>query len=395
MITDTLTVIGEVSVTPPDRRLRYRLRDARQEVWLEGAQALAGVDGDPSTFTLTLSIPDALVGAMQLELDATLAQASMPIFRQPRLLTPFPGVQVQLNGIARTARAQVRLPISPSRSWLPLYGLPRHLWIGLDEARPAPTFTPHQRQIIIAPVEAYRALFRGEDAAAFDASLQALRIALQQKPHTLSATITALPISDFTEVLRANVSYLATPDAEGVRWITMFTQEIQPVTANALTYVYQGLSRDGRYFIAGFVPLTNTALPTTPTPLTRDAIRMDYAAYLRQVESTLQINAEQFVPSLAVLDGMFSSLRLEADFSLEQAHSATVRTTDWLNVRVGPSLAARIFERLAPNQAVEVLALSEDGEWARVRLVNGREGWVSAQYLTPRAALSTLPIFTP
>ncbi|MCS7087090.1 MAG: SH3 domain-containing protein [Thermoflexales bacterium] len=395
VVTETLVIIGETNLTPPDRTLRYRLRDSRGTVWLEGTQRLNGESGDPSTFSVTLTLPDALVGPVQIELSTTLALTAVPLRRAPRIAAPLPGLQLQLSGVARVAVGQVRPPLLPSRSWLPLYGLPRHIWIGLDEAEAAPAFTPYQRQLIIVPVPAYRELFGGEDTAMFDAAIQALNAAIRDRSDERSRALDVLPVSGYVDTMRASVSYLSAPAAEGVRWVTMFTQDIRSVAPYSLTYVYQGLTRDARYFIAAFIPVTNTALPLTPTVLMREAIRADYSAYLRQVEAVLEANVDAFTPPLESLDAMIASLRLDAELVLSDPQVAIVSATDWLNVRAGPGTNHRVITRLAPEQQAEALALSPRGDWARIRLAGGVEGWASVEYLVPKTALVGLPTESP
>jgi SH3 domain protein len=49
-------------------------------------------------------------------------------------------------------------------------------------------------------------------------------------------------------------------------------------------------------------------------------------------------------------------------------------------MRAGRGIEYKVVEVLESGQEVE--AFSIDGEWANVRLQNGKEGWVSAKYLT-------------
>jgi uncharacterized protein YgiM (DUF1202 family) len=58
-------------------------------------------------------------------------------------------------------------------------------------------------------------------------------------------------------------------------------------------------------------------------------------------------------------------------------------TASTLNVRAAPSTSAdRLLDRTLRNKA----AVTEEcraGDWSRVRLVDGRSGWVANQYLAP------------
>ncbi len=51
-----------------------------------------------------------------------------------------------------------------------------------------------------------------------------------------------------------------------------------------------------------------------------------------------------------------------------------------INVRSGPSLENRILAMVPVNQAVKVM--EAQGEWVRVQMENGTEGWTQSRYLT-------------
>ena len=52
-----------------------------------------------------------------------------------------------------------------------------------------------------------------------------------------------------------------------------------------------------------------------------------------------------------------------------------------ITFRTQPSTRGEILRNLSSGTAVEVLEMPAEGEWARVRLGSGREGWVRKQYL--------------
>ena len=52
-----------------------------------------------------------------------------------------------------------------------------------------------------------------------------------------------------------------------------------------------------------------------------------------------------------------------------------------ITFRTQPSTRGEILRNLSTGTAVEVLEMPTEGEWARVRIGSGREGWVRKQYL--------------
>ena len=66
-----------------------------------------------------------------------------------------------------------------------------------------------------------------------------------------------------------------------------------------------------------------------------------------------------------------------------QAAEIGVVTSDPLNFRAGPSTDATVLDQLTEGSQVEILERSPDGQWLRVRIPRGLEGWVSAKFVAP------------
>jgi len=60
---------------------------------------------------------------------------------------------------------------------------------------------------------------------------------------------------------------------------------------------------------------------------------------------------------------------------------AVVRAIMNVNVRVGPSLDYGVMIAIPNNTEVQVMRRSNDREWIRVKLRDGREGWIFGQLL--------------
>lgn len=73
----------------------------------------------------------------------------------------------------------------------------------------------------------------------------------------------------------------------------------------------------------------------------------------------------------------------------EQSRAATTfYVTDDLSIpmRSGPTQAYRIIGWPKAGTALVLLAESDDGKWAQVRLPSGKEGWVNRRYVTAEPA---------
>ena len=70
-----------------------------------------------------------------------------------------------------------------------------------------------------------------------------------------------LPLSNEGQLLHAQVQYLAFKNGEGVRFLTQLSQGMVPVNNNELIYTFQGLTSDGKHYVAAILPVTNPELP--------------------------------------------------------------------------------------------------------------------------------------
>ncbi len=66
------------------------------------------------------------------------------------------------------------------------------------------------------------------------------------------------------------------------------------------------------------------------------------------------------------------------------AQSGTV-TADSLNVRSSTNTSAEVITKVANGTELEIIA--SDGAWYKVKLSDGKEGYVSAQYVTPKQSV--------
>ncbi len=65
---------------------------------------------------------------------------------------------------------------------------------------------------------------------------------------------------------------------------------------------------------------------------------------------------------------------------------------DPLNFRAGPALDYEIIDTLPKGTRLELLARNQPGDWLHVRLDNGQEGWVYAEYVYTTIDITVLQI---
>jgi CRP-like cAMP-binding protein/uncharacterized protein YraI len=70
-------------------------------------------------------------------------------------------------------------------------------------------------------------------------------------------------------------------------------------------------------------------------------------------------------------------------------------TGDGLQLRVGPGAAYEVMASLAEGDEVDVLGRDEVGDWVKVSLDSGEEGWVAAEFVDVGGSLKVVPVITP
>jgi uncharacterized protein YgiM (DUF1202 family) len=114
---------------------------------------------------------------------------------------------------------------------------------------------------------------------------------------------------------------------------------------------------------SGFIPPAQPAIELTPT--TTPGIEATTEVTTEATQEALEATPEITV---SPTDGITTQI-------------GTIRSDDNVNLREGPGTSFATISTILPGDLVEVLGSSEDGEWTNIRLTNGVEGWVSADFV--------------
>jgi hypothetical protein len=99
-----------------------------------------------------------------------------------------------------------------------------------------------------------------------------------------------------------------------VRYLTQFDQAPLPVNNHELIYTYQGLTSDGKYYVAAVLPVNLASLPADEKVDEQDQPKFvnGFLQYLDKVVGTLnQQPASAFTPDLNSLDKMVQSIEIK------------------------------------------------------------------------------------
>jgi heat shock protein HslJ len=125
----------------------------------------------------------------------------------------------------------------------------------------------------------------------------------------VASALPFLPVFPAAQVIRALASYVDTPFLQGIRYVTVYRQDVSPFVGSEFLYTFQGISFNGAYYVSAIFRL-NTALfpPDIPADFNMDTFNQQFADYLAQSIATLNAAApDDFTPSLATLDAVVQS----------------------------------------------------------------------------------------
>jgi hypothetical protein len=122
-----------------------------------------------------------------------------------------------------------------------------------------------------------------------------------------------LPLFNSAQVMHAQMQYVDFKSGKGVRFLTQYSQGIYPINNVRLFYTFQGLTSDGKYYIAAILPVTNPDLPATSQVSGKQAEGLqDYPGYISKLVTLLdQKSADSFTPGLDKLDALIRSLEVK------------------------------------------------------------------------------------
>ncbi|HEY3311631.1 MAG TPA: hypothetical protein VGK00_08335 [Anaerolineales bacterium] len=164
-----------------------------------------------------------------------------------------------------------------------------------------------QAQIFIYPVRELGQV--NEGAGTIVAALQSMLATPQESAH-----MPFLPLFNASQVLHAQVQTLDFKNGKGLRYLTQFDQAPLPVNNHELIYTYQGLSSDGKYYVAAVLPVNHPSLPANERVSGNEPpeFRSDFPAYLANVTKSLNEQpANTFIPDLTKLDAMLASMEIK------------------------------------------------------------------------------------
>jgi len=221
-----------------------------------------------------------------------------------------------------TLAEEPKLTLQDVGDGIPVDVGPAHSCFRLEDKRPLPALAEGPRYFF--PAESFVCAIPLHDPSVEDfgaaypflvSAVATLTKMLRERPSTPEGR-RYLPDQPTIEAGHSVVSrfgYLDFRSGAGILYLTQYSQEMtpNPVNNEELTLVFQGLTRDGRYYLAARLAITHPSLPRG-IDFTDDIERDTAFRYLRKGEEDLEGFAEgSFQPSLTHLKALLASIHVE------------------------------------------------------------------------------------
>jgi len=199
---------------------------------------------------------------------------------------------------------------------------PEHVCFNLKDSRPLPAleegpryFFPTDSFVCTVPLKDLSVKDFAEAYPNLDAFAADLRKILRERPASLEndRDIPDFPPNNAGPSIVSRFQYLDFHSGAGILFLTQYSQEYEPNPVNneELTVVFQGLTTDGRYYVAARLAITHPSLPRG-IDFTDDIERDMQWRYLSRTEKELEgFPEESFRPSLKSLKALLSSIDIE------------------------------------------------------------------------------------
>jgi hypothetical protein len=123
-----------------------------------------------------------------------------------------------------------------------------------------------------------------------------------------------IPVGMVPMWFHTQTQYLDFQNGRGIRFLTSYTHMPTPLTNEMVLYNYQGITLDGKYYVAAYFAITHPSLPGRYQSSEEwpEAFKANSEAYTDEMVAMLaQADPASFIPGLARLDQLIQSLLVE------------------------------------------------------------------------------------
>ena len=208
---------------------------------------------------------------------------------------------------------------------------PTHLRFELADTYRASPGSFITAELHVYPVRDYKQAFARDPKLARQvaATIGRLQRILNRKSLAFKSEVPLLPIPDGYLAFRAHNAFLRFKQGSGIVFLTQGQQDEMPVNNQNLSYEFQGLTNDGRYYVTAQFPVAapflaydrdranyGGAVKEASCVTCPDHARFmrEYRAYVLGIRNKLEkFPADKFEPNLKLFDELIRSIEIDAN----------------------------------------------------------------------------------
>ncbi len=234
------------------------------------------------------------------------------------------------NAVASEVKAQtIEASIASAKESAPFDSIyPQHIafeLMGTYSAKPESFIKPDIR---VYSVSEYEKAFAADKKAAREVSstINRMRQILRTRQLPEKSDIPTLPIPDGYYAFRAHASFLRFANGTGIVFLTQGQQDEMPVNNQNLSYEFQGMTDDGRFYVTAEFPVAASFLAYDRDKANyggtvkeskclqcadHQRFVREYRDYINKVQAQLQrLPPDKFQPSLTSFDDLLKSIKI-------------------------------------------------------------------------------------
>lgn len=220
-----------------------------------------------------------------------------------------------LQGLASSYRWQLVIATPYDDCCAPTpTGMPAHLVVTFNGQDPASAAGEDGPILYVLPISAYQRQWASSGDDTIIEQAETLRELLHRRPAVLDKPLPLLPPNGLTNTLVTASGFVDLESGSGIRFVGVFGEIQGPLVNSDLRYYFQGLTRDGQYYISLIYPVSAWFLPDARNevpPAEQAEFDDDPEAYIAATLERLNtLVLSEWSPGLDKLDALIKSLRI-------------------------------------------------------------------------------------
>lgn len=180
-------------------------------------------------------------------------------------------------------------------------------------------------ELHIYPIEEYRKQLKvsNTELARFNQNLSDLKKILAEKKPKIEKDLPFVNFIDAEQAFHAKMEFAEFYQGAGVWFLTQYNIEPTLINNQGLTYIFQGISQDNKYFVLATFPVTTSFLPANSETTKVDNYSLpevfqaehqeEYEKYLRTVQVKIEnASSPEFNPNLEYFKKIVASLKIDS-----------------------------------------------------------------------------------